>query len=616
MPLLDIATARSCLGNTPYIFRSPNILHHEFVYRNQKGLLAFPWKFVCVPEKVINYNLGRLHVCRGRLVIKAVATLEPTRLAKRKDEFSLRVDVDSGSSAVPHGIEQQSSSDHSTEPNDREKLRRMRISKANKGNTPWNKGRKHSPETLQRIRERTRLAMQDPKVKMKLINLGHAQSEETRVKIGVGVRIGWEKRRKRLMLQETCLYEWQNLLAEASRRGVLGEAELQWNSYKILDKKLEQEWVQSIEERKRKPKPKGSKRAPKSLEQRRKISESISAKWADPEYRNRVCSGLAKYHGITEGVERRPRRKPSVDGQTRKRSPSQRIVDSDDSSKPEPKSHIQRVMLKRSSVAPYKDPLASSKLEMLKKIRAQRAAAESKKTEAVARARLLIAEAEKAAKALEVAAEKSPVAQASLVETRKLIAEAIQSISSIDEGQEELQNDGGSISLAAPEFVGPAKLEMSENVENPNQIVKRKVNGAQTSRSSTRDLIGFKFENTALQDLGDASSNTDMMGFSFEEPALGGLVNGTADVQKLRQTRLEDYNVASVLLDSAGRVKSSSCTDRMVDPALSGSPQREDNPLLNGVKSSESGNEEKLSKSASVTKKWVRGRLVEVAEES
>ena len=227
---------------------------------------------------------------------------------------------------------------------------------------------------------------------------------------------------------------------------------------------------------------------------------------------------------------------------------------------------------------------------------------------------MLIAEAEKAAKALEVAAEKSPVAQASLVETRKLIAEAIQSISSIDEGQEELQNDGGSISLAAPEFVGPAKLEMSENVENPNQIVKRKVNGAQTSRSSNRDLIGFKFENTALQDLGDASS--DMMGFSFEEPALGGLVNGTADVQKLRQTRLEDYSVASVLLDSAGRVKSSSCTDRMVDPALSGSPQREDNPLLNGVKSSESGNEEKLSKSASVTKKWVRGRLVEVAEES
>jgi hypothetical protein len=31
---------------------------------------------------------------------------------------------------------------------EREKMRRMRISQANKGNTPWNKGRKHSPGML------------------------------------------------------------------------------------------------------------------------------------------------------------------------------------------------------------------------------------------------------------------------------------------------------------------------------------------------------------------------------------------------------------------------------------------------------------------------------------
>lgn len=49
--------------------------------------------------------------------------------------------------------------------------------------------------------------------------------------------------------------------------------------------------------------------------------------------------------------------------------------------------------------------------------------------------RLLIAEAENAVKALEVYATSNPSAQSSLVETRKLIAEAIQSIESIKTGR-------------------------------------------------------------------------------------------------------------------------------------------------------------------------------------
>lgn len=94
--------------------------------------------------------------------------------------------------------------------------------------------------------------------------------------------MGWEKRRQKLSLQESCCYEWQNLIAEASRRGYDGEEELQWDSYKILDGKLTEEYLESIEQRKTMRRPKGSKRAPKSLEQRRKISQAISAKWNDP----------------------------------------------------------------------------------------------------------------------------------------------------------------------------------------------------------------------------------------------------------------------------------------------------------------------------------------------
>ncbi|CAA7040936.1 unnamed protein product [Microthlaspi erraticum] len=147
-------------------------------------------------------------------------------------------------------------------------------------------------------------------------------------------------------------------------------------------------------------------------------------------YRERVCSGLAKYHGIpADGVERR-RRRPSSDGEPRKKSPTKKS--SRDSSETERQSQVKVVKVRKRKTPVYKDPLASSKLEMIKSIRAKRVAEESKKMDAVERARLLISEAEKAAKVLEIAAMRSPVAQASLLESKKLIAEATQLIESIE----------------------------------------------------------------------------------------------------------------------------------------------------------------------------------------
>lgn len=84
-------------------------------------------------------------------------------------------------------------------------------------------------------------------------------------------------------MQETCFYQWQNLIAEASQNGhLIGLEELQWDTYNILYRQLEQEWLASVQERKSMPRPKGSKRVPKSLEQRRKIAKAIAAKWEDP----------------------------------------------------------------------------------------------------------------------------------------------------------------------------------------------------------------------------------------------------------------------------------------------------------------------------------------------
>ncbi|KAL0429964.1 UNVERIFIED_CONTAM: hypothetical protein Sradi_0622400 [Sesamum radiatum] len=605
MPLLDIAISQpcSCFRNNILSFRSETRFHNKLVVGNDRGLgfglaSAFSWKRFCIRENVgKNHSLGRVEVWRGGLIIKAVATLEIGNATHKNEvvkgyENRLRMDIDSVKSNSP-AFEQQSSSEDSTELDERERLRRMRISKANKGNTPWNKGRKHSPETLRRIKERTRLAMQDPKVKMKLVNMGHAQSEETRMKIGVGVRLGWERRREKLMLQEKCYFEWQSLIAEAAQKGLSGEEELQWDSYKILDKQLAKEWLQSVEERKNMPRPKGSKRAPKSAEQKRKISEAISAKWADPEYRNRVCSSLAKFHGISERVERKPRGKPIGDGQARKRS-SIKKDESDNIVKHETKSPVHRVRSKRRKAPSYKDPFASSKLEILKNIRAQRAAAMSKRSEAIFRAKLLIAEAEKASKALELAAQTSPHVQKSLIESRMLIAEALQFIESIENEDPISSENDNSLSENSTEPVPHVEEDIDTSIQTLDLIKHSTVNGVHSlSSSQTKD-------------------------FSFNKFGLPDLVNGNCSSSchnDLHETEQDDDQMSSnsfLSLELNHTVNGSKFTTNLADPELNpnGGTEHTEKPLVDGPEFQEENVE------AKIIKKWVRGRQIEVVEET
>ncbi|KAL6134794.1 hypothetical protein ACLB2K_067022 [Fragaria x ananassa] len=611
MPSLEIAVAQPGFQNHICTLRAQTPLHSKvisspFTFRIDKKLSSW-WKSSDIPKRSY-FNLGNAKTPRSRLVIQAVATFEAKSLVHNENGH-MRFNSSELEDSSP--FQPESSSDESLEMDDKEKLRRMRISKANKGNTPWNKGRKHSPDmiysskTLRLIRERTRLAMQDPKVKMKLVNLGHAQTKETRTKIGIGVRMGWEKWRQKLSLQESCCYEWQNLIAEASRRGYDGEEELQWDSYKILDGKLTEEYLESIEQRKTMRRPKGSKRAPKSLEQRRKISQAISAKWNDPEYRDRVCSALSKYYDASYGAERKPRK------------------------------------------------------------RAQRAATETKKTEAIERARLLIAEAEKAAMALEASATKSPVARASLIETRRLIAEAIRSIESIDTMQSSSHEN---------EDPSGASNEVTSQSEKENwfwgltEADDGKVNGTPTFPSHENEkpsvppdeVISEVQKETEIWGLTEADNgkvigtqtfsineNEDSLfvsdevlgqieketytGFGSMTEAYNGKVNGIPSLSSIKDEDLgfDEFTLQDLLSDEEELSLMRSDADALPRFSLKQSDSsiqsdgRESNEnhecnknLQFNETKVESQEDETPSIPATVTKKWVRGRLVEVAEDA
>jgi hypothetical protein len=77
---------------------------------------------------------------------------------------------------------------------------------------------------------------------------------------------------------------------------------------------------------------------------------------------------------------------PSGSSQSARRDSSKRRTS--DTEKGYTRSPIQQLR-RRSRTPSYKDPLASSKLEMIKNIRAQRIATETKKNEAIERARLV-----------------------------------------------------------------------------------------------------------------------------------------------------------------------------------------------------------------------------------
>ncbi|KAK1414204.1 hypothetical protein QVD17_29945 [Tagetes erecta] len=464
MPSLGIATLQSPFRNNFYSigFNKLHHLHVPFLSTNPK---TARWRYFHSPVRTV-------HTHHGQLMIRAVATLEPVSTDNK---------VNDNASSLP--VVANVTDEKQPVQDDKELLRRKRISKANKGKEAWNKGIKHSPETREKIRERTRLAMRSPQVKMKLLKGIHNQTRETRLKIAAAVKLTWDRKRFTRRMIARCHREWLDLIAEASRKGLCGEEELQWDSYEIINQQLGKEFREGIESRKKKRGTGPGVRAPKTLEQRKKISEAIAAKWADPAYRDRVYSGIAKQRGKNPSATRDPEW-----GTKKKETKRVRPVKKTDRFSTL-KSQLTKSKTSSGPVKPpqprFKDPQARYKLEMIKSIRAQRAASDPKISEAILRANILIGEAQRAAEALEAAAATSPMAEASLIETRKLIAEAMSYIKSIETG-----NAGSSA----------AGSDKEEVVEDAKEITR--VNG-------TRSAEVEKLDETRLQGNVNGTAHVD-----------------------------------------------------------------------------------------------------------
>ncbi|CAN6444284.1 unnamed protein product [Victoria cruziana] len=162
--------------------------------------------------------------------------------------------------------------------------RRRKISEANKGKIPWNKGKRHSVETRELIKRRTLEALRDPKVRKKMMDCPRSHSEQSKTRIGLALKKAWKRRLKRMCMQQQCCSEWQGIIAETARMGGINQQELEWDSYdkqqmEILQAELqvkaEQEMAKEIARQKR-AKDKAEKKV--LLAQERKIKKAEKAK--------------------------------------------------------------------------------------------------------------------------------------------------------------------------------------------------------------------------------------------------------------------------------------------------------------------------------------------------
>eukprot|EP00171_Calliarthron_tuberculosum_P006645 IDg6645t1 len=169
---------------------------------------------------------------------------------------------------------------------------RRKISAANKGNVPWNKGRKHSEETRRKIAAATKMAMTAPHVreKLRLQATGRRHTEETKRKIRTSSR----------MRRATGTDLSKNSSLRKSRSPV--PFNFSRELVAALDSCITKRYRLRFIEEPEKYRLDGRPRRPMPEATRRKLSERIRQMWADDaDYRNKVSRGIEARYKRADG---------------------------------------------------------------------------------------------------------------------------------------------------------------------------------------------------------------------------------------------------------------------------------------------------------------------------
>ncbi|CAH9100037.1 unnamed protein product [Cuscuta europaea] len=209
-------------------------------------------------------------------------------------------------------------------------LRRRKISQGNKGKEAWNKGRKHTAETREKIRMRTKEALSDPKIRKKMSECRRSLSKKTKMRMRSSLRKPLDKRLKRKRSREKFLQGWAESVAEAAKKGSDDQDELDWDSYDKIKREISLQQIHCAAEKagkKERARLRAERAAQAKVEkmerrsQRKKLREERAALRRERDMRRRSKQGIENME-ITEKLNLKARlmkiqKKESVDSHVR-----------------------------------------------------------------------------------------------------------------------------------------------------------------------------------------------------------------------------------------------------------------------------------------------------------